>query len=29
MGRLVVSLIQAIAGVLRTITCPIISRGRF
>jgi len=27
LGRLVVSRIQAVAGVLRTITCPIISRS--
>jgi DNA-binding Lrp family transcriptional regulator len=27
LGKLVVSRIQAVAGVLRTITCPIISRS--
>jgi DNA-binding Lrp family transcriptional regulator len=27
LGRLVVSRIQTVAGVLRTITCPIISRS--
>jgi DNA-binding Lrp family transcriptional regulator len=28
LGRLVVSRVQATAGVLRTITCPIISRSK-
>ena len=28
LGRLVVSHVQATAGVLRTITCPIISRSK-
>jgi DNA-binding Lrp family transcriptional regulator len=27
LGRLVVSRVQAVAGVLRTITCPIITRS--
>ena len=28
LGRLVVTRIQAVAGVLRTTTCPVISRSR-
>jgi DNA-binding Lrp family transcriptional regulator len=28
LGRLVVKRIQAVAGVLRTTTCPVISRSR-